>query len=126
LRRVVETTPYPDVLLFYQGSIEDGQAFFGRLWPEARAVSDATRTFYTAFGLRRGGWKKILGPKALACSVRAAVKGNFIGLPVGDTRVMPGLFLVRDETVVWQHDFAHVGDHPDFAAIPRLAGIQAE
>jgi hypothetical protein len=132
LRRVVEaaeaadTASYPDVLLFYQGGVEEGTAFFRRLWPEARAVSDVARTYYTAFGLERGGWKQMLGPRVLACGVRAAAKGNFIGVPVGDPLMMPGLFLVEAEKVVWQHDFAHAGDHPDFAAIPRLAAVRPE
>jgi hypothetical protein len=30
---------------------------------------------------------------------------------------MPGVFLVEDGRVVWQHDYRHAGDHPDFAAI---------
>jgi hypothetical protein len=33
---------------------------------------------------------------------------------------MPGLFWVAADRVLWRHDFAHVGDHPDFEALPRL------
>lgn len=116
---------YPDVLLFYQGSLEDGAAFFRRLWPEARAVSDLPQTFYTAFGIQRGGLKAMFGPEVWACGVRAAAKGHFIGAPVGDPWLMPGLFLADGAQIIWRHDFRHAGDHPDFAAIPRLAGLRS-
>jgi hypothetical protein len=33
---------------------------------------------------------------------------------------MPGLFLVKDDTILWRHRFRHAGDHPDFARIPNL------
>jgi len=131
LRQVVEQAnaeaafTYPDVLLFYQGSIEDGAAFFRRLWPEARAVSDLPQKFYTAFGIQRGGMKEMFGPEVWVCGVRAAAKGHFIGAPVGDPWLMPGLFLVDGEQIIWRRDFRHAGDHPDFAAIPRLAGLRS-
>lgn len=122
LRRIAAETPdYPRVLLFFQGTIDDGAAFFRRLWPEARAVSDLPQTFYNAFGIRRGGMKEMFGPEVWACGVRAATKGSFIGRPVGDPWMMPGLFLVQDGQIVWQHDFRHAGDHPDWQAIPTLA-----
>lgn len=131
MRQVVEqanaeaASTYPDVLLFYQGSLEDGAAFFRRLWPEARAVSDLPQKFYTACGIQRGGMKEMFGPEVWACGVRAAAKGHFIGAPVGDPWLMPGLFLVDGAQIVWRHDFRHAGDHPDFAAIPRLAGLRS-
>jgi hypothetical protein len=33
---------------------------------------------------------------------------------------MPGLFLVKDDAILWRHRFRHAGDHPDFARIPNL------
>ena len=113
---------YPNILFFYQGDVEQGEAFFKRLWPEARAVSDMPRTFYDAFGIERGGMKEMFGGGVWACGVRAAAKGHAIGAPVGDPWVMPGLFLAdKNGRILWQHDFAHAGDHPDWEAIPRLA-----
>jgi hypothetical protein len=108
---------YPAVLFFFQGSPEEGVAFFDRFWPEARAVSDAERFFYGAFGIGRGRLGQLLGPRAIAAGVRAAFKGNWIGRPVGDPRVMPGLLLAENDHIVWRHDFAHAGDHPDFKAL---------
>ena len=64
--------------------------------------------------------KEMFGPEVWACGVRAARKGHFIGAPVGDPWIMPGLFLVQEEHILWQHDYRHAGDHPDFAGVGRL------
>lgn len=113
---------YPPILFFYQGSIEDGHAFFERLWPEARAVSDLPRTFYNAMQIERGGMREMFGADVWACGIRATLKGQTIGRPVGDPWVMPGLFLVDQHgAILWQHDFAHAGDHPDWRIIPQMA-----
>lgn len=119
LREIAEKHPsYPPVLFFYQGSVEEGQAFFRRLWAEARAVADPDKRFYDALGIQRGGMREMFGPEVFACGMRAAAKGHFIGQPVGDPWVMPGLFLVDAQgAVVWSHDFRHAGDHPDFLSI---------
>lgn len=33
---------------------------------------------------------------------------------------MPGAFLVQGERVLWEHDFAHVGDAPDWNRLPAI------
>lgn len=122
LRQVAADVPdYPQILYFYQGSVDDGEAFFQRLWPEARAVSDRSKTFYAAFGLERAGFKEMFGPEVLACGIRAARNGSYGGKPVGDTRLMPGAFLVHGNEVLWAHDYRHIADHPDFAQVAQVA-----
>jgi hypothetical protein len=121
LRQVVAgLQTYPDILFFYQGSEADGVEFFTRFWPEARAVSDMSKTFYSAFGLERAGFGEMFSPEVLACGLRAAQKGAFAGKPVGDTRMMPGVLMVRDGEILWQHDYRHIADHPDFANMQVL------
>lgn len=34
---------------------------------------------------------------------------------------MPGMFLVNERRIVWQHHFQHIGDHPDLKRIPAIA-----
>ena len=111
---------YPNILFLYMGSVVEGETFFAAAWPEARAVSDPNKTFYGAFGLERGSFGQVFGPGAMACSLRAAGKGHVVGKPVGDPWQMPGLFLVQGPDVLWAHDFAHIGDHPDFTTMPQL------
>ena len=111
------------MLFFYQGSVDDGVEFLAKYWPEARAVSDLPLIFYKAFGLQRGGLLQVMGPGAAVCSLRAAAKGHIAGIPIGDPWQMPGLFLVQKERVLWQHDFAHIGDHPDFSKLPEQLAL---
>lgn len=82
------------------------------------------RTFYDAFDIQRGGMKEMFGADVWACGVRAVTKGHFIGKAKGDPWIMPGLFLVNGAQILWQHDFKHAGDHPDFAAITDLPLLQ--
>lgn len=122
IRQFAATTPdYPPVLFFYQGNGDEGKHFFDRYWPEARAVADSPKTFYTAFGIERGGLKEMLGPEVWACGIRAASKGHTGGIPVGDPWMMPGAFLVQGDQIIWRHTFRHAGDHPDFAKIAGVA-----
>ncbi|MEM7116233.1 MAG: peroxiredoxin-like family protein [Chloroflexota bacterium] len=122
LRLISEADPaYPPILFIFQGSVAEGEAFFDGLWPEARAVSDSPKQFYNAFGLKRGGLKEMFGPQVFACGLRAARKGHTIGKPIGDPWEMPGMFLVsQDGAVLWQHDFSHAGDHPNFKEITAV------
>lgn len=71
-------------------------------------------------GLRRANFGQLFGPSAVACSLRAAAKGHGVGRIVGDALQMPGLFYVAGERVLWRHDFAHAGDHPDFERLPEI------
>jgi len=122
LRRIATVTPsYPPILFFYQGSREEGAAFFGQFWPEARAISDREKRWYRAFGIERGGVRQLFGPEVWTCGLRAARKGNTLGVPVGDPLLMPGVFLVQGDAIVWRHDFRHAGDQPDFATIPFIS-----
>lgn len=122
LRKISRATPdYPPILFFYQGTLEEGEAFMRKLWAQARAIADLPKRFYDSFGLERGTLGQMFGAQVWACGVRAASKGHFIGRPVGDPWTMPGLFLVEQDAITWQHDFKHAGDHPDWRLIPKIA-----
>lgn len=116
---------YPTLLFFYMGSVAEGQEFFAKAWPEARAVSDPSKIYYSAFGLARGSLGQLLSPGVVACGLRAAAKGHIGGKPVGDPQQMPGLFLVQGADVLWKHDFAHAGDHPDLTMLPKVVADRA-
>lgn len=126
LRNITANDPtYPPVLFVYQGSVEQGHEFFGKLWADARAVADMPKRLYDGFGVARGGMKEMFGPDVWACGVKAFVqKGHFIGWKVGDPWTMPTSFLVDGERVLWMYEGEHAGDHPDFANIPQLAGVR--
>jgi len=108
---------YPPVIFFYQGTVAEGEAFFPPYWPEARAVSDEPKKFYTALGLRKATFTQMFGIQVWTCRLRAMSKGNFVGKAVGDPWIMPGVFLVQGGQIVWSHRFKHQGDHPEWDGI---------
>jgi hypothetical protein len=63
---------------------------------------------------------QLVGPGAVMAGGRALAKGNIQGQTIGDAAQMPGLMLVQDNCIVWQHQFHHVGDHPDWEQIGRM------
>ena len=118
LRRVAGRDPqFPNVVFVFMGETAEGAAFLDGLWPQARGIADRDKRLYDAFGVARGGMKEMFGPGAFACGVRAAAKGNFIGRRHGDPWTLPSFILVYDERVVWRHDGAHAGDHPQWSEI---------
>jgi hypothetical protein len=124
VRQISEQNPhYPRVIFFYQGTVEQGEDFFRRLWPDARAIADQSKTFYDGFEVSRGGMQEMFGAEVWACGVRAAMKGHFIGQKVGDPWTMPTSYLVQGRDTLWYHEGVHAGDHPDFDRIPSLAGF---
>ncbi len=104
----------------HMGTPEQGDAFFDDFWPAARAVADAERRLYEAFGRRRGSLREVLGPGVLLRGLGAAARGHLIGRVIGDPAQLGGTIVVEAPRVLWRHDPATSADHPDWAAIPRL------
>lgn len=110
---------YPPILFVNHGEFDFAEPFFAAVWPEARCIVDCERTLYAAFGVERMGKLAALNPQIIACGVRAAGKGHMQTAAKGDPQQMPGLFLVHGAQVLWQHDFKHAGDHPDWRSLPE-------
>ena len=109
------------MLFFALGTPEECRAFFDKLDPEASAVTDPEASFYEAFGLQQGGASSFLAPGVFTAGLRAVMKGNLVGKPVGDVKRMPGEFLVSDGAIAWKHIADHIGDHPDLRDVVRRA-----
>ena len=67
----------------------------------------------------RGGIVEMFGPGAVACGIRAAAKGNFIGRKQGDPWTLPAFVLTDGERILWRHDGSHAGDHPDWEEVRK-------
>lgn len=114
LRRARERHPaLPRVVLVHQGDLAQGARLVESRWPGAAAISDPELALYRAFGLEQGALGQIMGLAAVRSSFRAMRKGHFPGVPVGDVRILPGIFLVRGREVLWSRRFEHSGQLPD-------------
>lgn len=109
----------PPVLFVTLGSAKATRDFFAEFDPEARAIADPEKDLYRAFDLVRGTGSQLLSPAVFAAGLRAVMKGNGIGVPVGDVWQLSGEFLVRNGVIRWAHRARHTGDHPSLDEIVR-------
>jgi hypothetical protein len=105
------------------GTPAQGDAFLGKRWPEARAVSDPDQALYSAFDLGRGRIGQVFGPRVLWAGFKARRFG--VGKPVGDPLVMSGWFLLDDGRVTWRHVHAHAGEARRFDELAVLYRVRA-
>jgi hypothetical protein len=119
--QAADSPRFPSLLFFHQASVEGGRMFFAQRAPGSRAVADPSGTMYDAFGLRRMNVFELLRPSVWWCSLRAMIKGHFVGLPAGDTLRLPGAFLVSEGRVLWAHRARHAGHLPDLDAVVEWA-----
>ena len=80
---------------------------------ELECLGDPEREGYHAVGLERGGLKELYSPRVGLRALGAARKGAMGGKPEGDTRQMPGTFVVdRGGRVVYAHYNSDQSDNP--------------
>jgi peroxiredoxin len=103
-----------DVVSVFMYRPEPTRNFCRQRGVDLECLGDPEREAYRAVGLERGGPKELYHPRAGARLVRAALKGAVAGKPEGDTRQMPGTFVVgRDGRVVFAHYNRDQSDNPD-------------
>ena len=117
---------FPATLFIHRASVEAAETFFASRAPQARVITDPNGDLFAAFGLKRGGLLDLVGPRAFWAALRALRKGNFVGRPTGNETQMPGAFLVRGRTILYEHRARNAGDHPDLVEIAtRSRGCEA-
>jgi AhpC/TSA antioxidant enzyme len=110
------------VAVVTMGRPEEASAFCQRERLPFRCLSDPARAAYRAYGLRRGGLTEIMGPGPMLGMMRAATRGHFVGVPVGDVYQLGGVFLIgTDGRLRYLHYARHAGDHPAPGEIARAA-----
>jgi hypothetical protein len=120
-KEMMENNPFaPKPLFFYQGTPKDGADFFSKYWPQARAISDEGRKFYTAFGVKQGGFKEMFGPEVWKCGFRAFAKGLVIGKPIGNPLTLTAAVLVQRNLLLWQYHSEHAGDLPNLSKLEHF------
>ena len=117
LRRERGLGSLPGVLLFHSASVEEGELFFGKHWPEVPAISDPELFFFDAMGVRRGRIRELFGLRSLVVGAKALSRGVLPGRPRGDVFRMPGLFLVEGRDILWRQRFETLGDAPDLPGL---------
>jgi peroxiredoxin len=102
-----------DVICVFMYRAEPTRNFCRQREVELECLGDPERAGYQAVGLARGGLRELASPKVGLRALGAARKGALAGKPEGDTRQMPGTFVVdRDGRVVYAHYNRDQSDNP--------------
>ena len=122
IRRICENNPFaPQPIFFFQGNIEQGKQFFDQYWPQARAIADEQRDFYSGFEVTKGSFMQLFGAEVWKCGLRATAKGIMIGKPIGNPFTLSLTVLAQRNLILWQYHSKHAGDFPDYSIIEQYA-----
>ena len=106
------------------GEPKHAQRFCGKLAPNLVCHVDQDETAYKTYGLQQGGILALAGPATFIAAARAAASGHVQGEATGDTRMLPGTFIIDGTGIVqFAYYSRHPGDHPK---IKKLVEVMAE
>ena len=101
------------VVLVGMGTPEDSAAFEMKFDVPFPLISDPKRQLYQAFGLRMVSTLELLSPSVAVKGILAITKGHTVGIPIGDVRQLPGVFIINtDGRIVYSHFAGDPSDHP--------------
>ena len=94
------------------------RGFRRRLGLRFPVVADETRAVYRAYGLGRGPWWKVWGPRALLAYIRLVRTGRRVERPTEDTLQLGGDFVVdRDGGLAYTYRSRAPDDRPSVDAL---------
>ena len=101
------------VVLVGLGSIKETAAFKERFDVPFPMIADPQKQIFEAFRLKRGSAGSLLSAKMVFRGVTAIAKGHGIGVPKGDVRQLPGVFIIdTDGRILFSHHASGPADHP--------------
>jgi hypothetical protein len=80
-------------------------------------IADPMCELYRAFGLGKGGFLELFGPRVWLRGAVSVFKGCGVGHLAGDGLQMPGAFLLRDSAVIARQPARSASDLPDLPGL---------
>ncbi len=80
-------------------------------------IADPRCELYRAFGLGKGGFLELFGPRVIIATFISLFKGCGAGRRVGDGLQMPGAFLFRDGEIIASQPAHSIADLPDLEGL---------
>lgn len=107
------------LVLVHMSSEQQAGKFFARYGlANVQRISDPERSLYRAFGLPRGTFSDLFGPKVWIRGFQAGILGRHgVGRLVGDGFQMPGAFLIYFGEVLRSYRHQSAADRPDYMAL---------
>ena len=81
-------------------------------------ICDTSQELYRAFGLKKGSWRQLFGPKIWTRGLVAAILGGHgVGRPAADATQMPGVFFVDQGMVASAYRHRSAADRPCYTSL---------
>ena len=101
------------MVLIGLGSVEETAAFKQRFKVPFAMIADPHKQLFEAFGLKRATTGSLLSVGMAFKGLKAMAKGHNIGLPQGDVRQLPGVFIIdASGRTRFSHHADGPADHP--------------
>ena len=102
-----------EVVLVGLGSVEQTATFKERFDVPFPMIADPEKRLFEAFRLKRAATGALLSAKMVFRGVTAMAKGHGMGVPQGDVRQLPGVFIIgTDGRILFSHHASGPADHP--------------
>jgi peroxiredoxin len=112
------------VVLVGMGTASESAKFAAKFNVPFPIVADPEKKLYRKFGLKQMSTLGFLSPSVVLKGVAAIAGGHGIGMPQGDVRQLPGVFVINTAgEIILRHFSGNPADHPDAKTI--LAAIDA-
>jgi len=106
------------IVLVGMGTPAESAEFAARYDVPFPIVADPEKKLYRKFGLKQMSTLGFLSPSVALKGVAAIVGGHGIGLPQGDVRQLPGVFVIDTAgEIIFSHFSKNPADHPDAKTI---------
>ena len=111
------------VVLVGMGTPSESAEFAAKFNVAFPIVADPQKKLYRQFELKQMSTLGFFSPSLALKGVAAIVGGYGIGMPQGDVRQLPGVFIINTAgEIVYSHFSSNPADHPDaktiIAALP--------
>jgi peroxiredoxin len=101
------------VVLVGLGSVEETASFKKRFDVPFPMIADPERELFMAFRLKRASTGSLLSAGMMVRGLKAMAMGHGIGVPKGDVRQLPGVFIIdTDGRIRFSHHASGPADHP--------------
>ena len=102
-----------ELVLVGLGSVEQTAAFKKRFDVPFPMIADPEKRLFAAFRLKQASAGALLSATMVFRGIAAMAKGHRVGVPKGDVRQLPGVFIIdTDGRILFSHHATGPADHP--------------
>jgi hypothetical protein len=103
------------------GQPKHARRFGDKLAPSVECVTREEPDLHATYGIGKGDLLRLISPDAIRAGARAAAQGHKQGEATGDTRRLPGTFIVDSNGIVcYAYYGKYAGDNPDLPELLRV------